>query len=189
MSVMLVYCGQKVGWIKMKLGVEVGFSPGYIVLDGDPAPSPKRGTMASPHFSAHVQFWPSWTFIEPLSTVFCFDFSAHKINTFDRFLGRYGVVDSCKTWNKFVTTQILHHLIQNIDRSVLIKIAICSTNPNQWPGVSLSFSTTGLVMEAALLLVRLADANARHFDKYVVHVLIHRMLFQLVVLLNSLLRS
>jgi len=28
-----------VGWIKMKLGVEVGLGPGHIVLDEDPAPS------------------------------------------------------------------------------------------------------------------------------------------------------
>jgi len=32
----LVYCGQMVGWIKMKLGMEVGPSPGDILLDGDP---------------------------------------------------------------------------------------------------------------------------------------------------------
>jgi len=29
-------CGQKVGWIKMPLGKEVGLGPGHIVLDGDP---------------------------------------------------------------------------------------------------------------------------------------------------------
>ena len=45
LSVTLVYCGQTVGWIKMKLGVEVGLGPGHIVLDGDPAP-PKKGTAA-----------------------------------------------------------------------------------------------------------------------------------------------
>jgi len=39
LDVMLVYCGQTVGWIKMKLGVEVGLGPGHIVLDGDPAPN------------------------------------------------------------------------------------------------------------------------------------------------------
>jgi len=37
-SVTLVYCGQTVGWIKMKLGKEVGLGPGHIVIDGDPAP-------------------------------------------------------------------------------------------------------------------------------------------------------
>jgi len=37
-----------VGWVKMKLGMEEG----HTVLDGDPAPLPKRGT--APHFSAHV---------------------------------------------------------------------------------------------------------------------------------------
>ena len=50
LSVTLMYCGQTVGWIKMKLGVEVGLSPGHIVLDGDPAPLPllQRGTAPSP---------------------------------------------------------------------------------------------------------------------------------------------
>ena len=32
----------------MALGVEVGLGPGHIVLDGDPAPSPKRGWTRSP---------------------------------------------------------------------------------------------------------------------------------------------
>jgi len=35
-----VYYGQKAGWIKMALGVEVGLGPGHIVLDGDPASLP-----------------------------------------------------------------------------------------------------------------------------------------------------
>jgi len=38
LSVTLVYCGQMVGWIKIKLGMQVGLGPGHIVLDGDPAP-------------------------------------------------------------------------------------------------------------------------------------------------------
>jgi len=36
LSVTLVYCGQTVGRIKMKLGTQVG--PSHIVLDGDTAP-------------------------------------------------------------------------------------------------------------------------------------------------------
>jgi len=51
LSVTLVYCGQTVGWIKVKLGMQVGLGPGYIVLDGDPAPLPQRGTA---QFSAHI---------------------------------------------------------------------------------------------------------------------------------------
>ena len=47
LSVTLVYCGQTVGWIKMKLGVLLGLGPGHIVLDGDPTP-PKSGT--APNF-------------------------------------------------------------------------------------------------------------------------------------------
>jgi len=38
LSVMLVYCGQRVGWIKMPLGTETGLRLGDIVLDGDSAP-------------------------------------------------------------------------------------------------------------------------------------------------------
>jgi len=41
MSVTFVHCGQTVGRIKMKLGMQVGLGHGHIVLDGDPAPSPK----------------------------------------------------------------------------------------------------------------------------------------------------
>ena len=44
LSVTLVYSGQTVGWIKIKLGTEVGLGHSHIVLDGDPAPLPKRGT-------------------------------------------------------------------------------------------------------------------------------------------------
>jgi len=36
----------------MKLGMQVGLGPGHIVLDGDPAPPPQRGT--APQFSAHI---------------------------------------------------------------------------------------------------------------------------------------
>jgi len=47
LSVALVYFGQTVGRINMKLGMP---RPGHTVLDGDPAP-PKTDT---PQFSAHV---------------------------------------------------------------------------------------------------------------------------------------
>jgi len=45
LSVTLVSCGQTVGWIKMKLGLEVDLGPGHIVLDRDHDP-PKKGTVA-----------------------------------------------------------------------------------------------------------------------------------------------
>jgi len=44
-----VYCGQTCGWIKMALGMEVGLSPGHIVLGGDPAAVPQKGGRA-PNF-------------------------------------------------------------------------------------------------------------------------------------------
>jgi len=49
LSVTLVYCGQMVGWIKMKLGMEVGLGPSHTMLDGDPA-SPEKGGTAPPNF-------------------------------------------------------------------------------------------------------------------------------------------
>jgi len=52
LSVTLVYCGQTVGWIKLKLGLQVGLGPSHIVLDGDPPHPPPKGH--SPQFSAHI---------------------------------------------------------------------------------------------------------------------------------------
>ena len=37
----------------MKLGMQVGFGPGHIVLDGDPAPPPQREGGA-PQVLAHI---------------------------------------------------------------------------------------------------------------------------------------
>ena len=53
LSVTLVHCGQTVGWIKMKLGTQIGLGPGHMVLDGDPAPPPLKGH--SPLFSANAR--------------------------------------------------------------------------------------------------------------------------------------
>jgi len=39
------------GWIEIKLSMEVGLGPDHIVLDGDSAPTKKEH---SPQFSAHV---------------------------------------------------------------------------------------------------------------------------------------
>jgi len=41
------YCGQTAGCIKMPLGMEVGFSPGDFVLDGDSATPEKGHTLPS----------------------------------------------------------------------------------------------------------------------------------------------
>jgi len=45
-----VCCGQTARWIKMPLGTKVDLGSGRIVLHGDPAPPPKRGTAPSPNF-------------------------------------------------------------------------------------------------------------------------------------------
>jgi len=55
LSVTLVYCGQTVGWINMKLGTEVGLGPGHILLDGDQFPLPQRDT--APIFGPCL--WPN----------------------------------------------------------------------------------------------------------------------------------
>jgi len=50
LSLTFVHCGQTVGRIKMKLGMQVGLGPGPYVLDGDPAPLPQRGRNPTPNF-------------------------------------------------------------------------------------------------------------------------------------------
>ena len=42
----------------MPLGREVGLDPGDIVLDGDPAPRPKKGAQQAPLFGPHL-LWPN----------------------------------------------------------------------------------------------------------------------------------
>jgi len=53
-----VCSGQTAGWIKMPHGREVGLCPGNIVLDGDRAPSTKRGHNSLPLFSPCL-LWPN----------------------------------------------------------------------------------------------------------------------------------
>jgi len=48
----LYVCLSTLGWIKMKLGMQVGLGPGHIVLDGDP--HPPKAAAAPPLFSAHA---------------------------------------------------------------------------------------------------------------------------------------
>jgi len=52
----LVYCGQTVGWIKTKLGTEVGLGPGHILLYGDPAPLQKK-RHSGPHTFGPCLLW------------------------------------------------------------------------------------------------------------------------------------
>ena len=44
-----VCCDQTAGWIKMPLSTDVDLGPRHVVLDGDPAPPPEKGT-AAPSF-------------------------------------------------------------------------------------------------------------------------------------------
>jgi len=54
------------GWIKMPLGRKVGLGQSDIVLDGNPAPLPKKGD-SSPQLSAHV-LWPNGWIKVPFGT-------------------------------------------------------------------------------------------------------------------------
>ena len=57
-SVTLVtYCGQTVGRINMKLGMQIGLGPGHIVLDWDPAPLVQKG--AEPPIFGPYLLWPN----------------------------------------------------------------------------------------------------------------------------------
>jgi len=57
LSVTLVHCGQSVGWIKMKLGMQAGLGPGHIALDGSPASPPTKGH--SPSIFGPYLLWPN----------------------------------------------------------------------------------------------------------------------------------
>jgi len=51
LSVTLVYCDQKVRWVRMPLGTEIGLGPGHIVLYWTQLSPTERGTAAP-------TFWP-----------------------------------------------------------------------------------------------------------------------------------
>jgi len=52
-----ICCGQMTAWIKMPPGLEIGLGPGEFVLDGGPAPLPKKGAEPPPQFSAHLSLF------------------------------------------------------------------------------------------------------------------------------------
>jgi len=58
LSVTFVHCGQTVGWIKMKLGMQGRLGLGSIVLDGDSAPLPK-GTQP-PIYGPYLLWTNGW---------------------------------------------------------------------------------------------------------------------------------
>jgi len=52
-----ICCGQMAGWIKIKLGMQVGLCSGHIVLAGDPDPLPQKG--AEPPIFGPYLLWPN----------------------------------------------------------------------------------------------------------------------------------
>jgi len=57
-TVTLVYYGQMVGWIKMKLGTKVDLVRSHIVLDGEPALPPPKWQAPPPVFVQYL-LWPN----------------------------------------------------------------------------------------------------------------------------------
>ena len=57
LSVTFVHCGQTVGRIKTKLGMEVGLGPGHIVLDREPA-ALQKGNSPPPIYGPCLM-WPN----------------------------------------------------------------------------------------------------------------------------------
>jgi len=53
-----ICCGQMASWIKMPLGRKVSLDRSDIVLDGDPALPPQKGT--EPPILGPCLLWPSW---------------------------------------------------------------------------------------------------------------------------------
>jgi len=59
LSATLVYCGQTVGWLKMKLGMEVSLGHGHIVLDGNPALYSPETARSSLSIFGPCLLWPN----------------------------------------------------------------------------------------------------------------------------------
>jgi len=112
-----VYCGQTAGWMKMPLGMEVGLSPGHIVLDGDPAPPPQKGH--SPQFSAHVSCMAKWS---PISATAEHLFLTHlQMCTLCRKCGYRDSLSLCPQHHLFLFMTAVHSSLQ----SLMCDIHIC----------------------------------------------------------------
>jgi len=71
LSVMLLYCGQTVGWINTPLGMEVGLSPGDTVRWRPISPPHVKGHSSPPTFGQCL-LWPNGhTFQQVLSFCMC----------------------------------------------------------------------------------------------------------------------
>jgi len=60
LSVMYVHCGQTVGRIKMKLGMQVGLDPDHILLDRDSTPRAWKGVKPPPIFGPYLLQRNGW---------------------------------------------------------------------------------------------------------------------------------
>jgi len=75
--VTLVYFRQTVGWIDMPLGTHVVLGPGHIVLDGNPAPTPRKRTQQPPLFGPRL-LWPNGRPSQQLLSSCCWYDGFHK---------------------------------------------------------------------------------------------------------------
>jgi len=56
-----VYYGKTSGCVRIPLGTKIGLGPGDIMLDGDPASPPRKGTQQLSHFLARIPAGPHFT--------------------------------------------------------------------------------------------------------------------------------
>jgi len=71
LSVMLAYCGQMVGWIKMPLGTEVGLDPDNTVRWGPSSPS-RKGAQHSPSNFRLMSIVAKWSHISATAELICY---------------------------------------------------------------------------------------------------------------------
>ena len=114
-----VCCGQTAWWIKMPLGMEVGLSPGHIVLGGDPAPPHIKGRSSPPLFGPCL-LWPNG---RPSQQLLSSRFAAWFLRPFSEFvravvalwLSQWVLIqatqvqtDSCSDTRKGFQAKLLH---------------------------------------------------------------------------------
>jgi len=152
LSVTLVYCGQTVGWIKMKLGMQVGLGPGHIMLDVDPAPPPQRAHPPnSRSISVVAKISVAWNNCFRRIFSCCWRESVKPLQYFCHTLPIPYLLHQCKlpSWRKLYCSDsaVLQSLSRRVQHRLLLLWAVCivccrrncqTTQSENWHGIHLS---------------------------------------------------
>jgi len=151
-----VCCGQTAGCIKIPLGMEVGLGPGHVMLDGDPAPPPPERGTATPTFRPRSTVakwllhqdtiwyrdrpWPRWHCIRwgPSSP----HGKEHSSPPFFRPMSTLVKWSPISATAELIYTSQLSFLHRTNKASAIVLKETQSIDPNQWPGLTHSASTT-----------------------------------------------